>query len=225
MFLWFAGVVGCPAQVAPPANARDLLGAHNRVRASVGVPPLTWSAKLEAAAKQWADSLLASGQFTHRKQSDYGENLYDVRGARATAAQVAEMWAGEARNYDAASNTCRGGATCGHYTQMIWRTTKEVGCAVAGNPRREVWVCYYSPPGNWEGQSPLRGTLGRIDTSLGEFLEEASQIAITFPIRCAGRDQGEPTLASGVWAVGRRFRAAGRRPALLSTSASQGLYD
>ena len=151
VLLCFTGCAGAFAQ------ARDLLEAHNRIRASVGVPPLTWSAKLESAARQWADSLIASGQFTHRKQSEYGENLFEVRGARATAAEVADLWAGEARNYDAVHNTCRAGATCGHYTQMIWRSTKQVGCATGRGARREVWVCYYSPPGNWEGESPLDG--------------------------------------------------------------------
>jgi hypothetical protein len=43
-----------------------------------------------------------------------------------------------------------------HYTQMVWRDTKEVGCGIergGGHPFM-VLVCRYSPPGNWEGQKP-----------------------------------------------------------------------
>jgi hypothetical protein len=38
---------------------------------------------------------------------------------------------------------------------MVWSTTKEVGCGVARNSRREVWVCNYDPPGNYIGKRPF----------------------------------------------------------------------
>jgi hypothetical protein len=40
----------------------------------------------------------------------------------------------------------------GHYTQLIWRDTREVGCAITSNPRRDVLVCRYTPMGNITGQ-------------------------------------------------------------------------
>jgi len=40
----------------------------------------------------------------------------------------------------------------GHYTQMIWRNTTEVGCAVAERDDRQILVCRYSPPGNVRGE-------------------------------------------------------------------------
>jgi len=43
---------------------------------------------------------------------------------------------------------------CGHYTQIVWRDTKQVGCGVARDNRREIWVCNYDPPGNWVGHRP-----------------------------------------------------------------------
>jgi pathogenesis-related protein 1 len=102
----------------------------------------------------WADTLLARKQFIHRPDSSYGENLYDVTGATVTPAEVVKAWADEARDYDYKSNTCRARAVCGHYTQVIWNTTKQVGCAVARGGGREVWVCNYDPPGNWQGKRP-----------------------------------------------------------------------
>lgn len=114
---------------------------------------MSWSSQLESVAQKWADALIASGKFEHSPHSDYGENLFQIRGARTSATNVVEAWSAEARNYDRASHTCRAGAACGHYTQVVWRGTKQVGCASSSAAKREVWVCIYNPPGNWDGQS------------------------------------------------------------------------
>lgn len=137
---------------SPPALQRDMLAAHNAVRARVRMAPLTWSDRLAARSQDWADTLLARKQFAHRPNSTYGENLFEITGATATAEQVVNAWAAESQNYDYRSNRCRG--VCGHYTQIVWGSTKEVGCAVARGGGREVWVCDYDPPGNWVGQRP-----------------------------------------------------------------------
>ena len=153
---WILMLAGqCAAQVAPaaePKTAREMLQAHNQVRKQVGVGPLGWSEKLAAQARDWAGTLLSRGTFEHRPNLSYGQNLFTVTGATATAAQVVRTWAAESRNFDYASNRCKG--TCGHYTQIVWRNTREVGCAVARGGGREVWVCDYSPPGNMVGEKP-----------------------------------------------------------------------
>ena len=136
----------------PASVARDLLAAHNLVRARVGVAPLRWSDRLAARSKDWAETLVARKQFVHRPNSAYGENLFEIAGATAAATEVVQAWAGESRNYDHRSNRCR--SVCGHYTQIVWRDTREVGCAVARGGGREVWVCNYDPPGNWVGKRP-----------------------------------------------------------------------
>jgi pathogenesis-related protein 1 len=138
--------------IARPSLAREMLAAHNAVRARVGMAPLSWSARLAARSQDWADNLLARRQFVHRTNSTYGENLFEIIGATTSSAQVVKAWAEESRNYDYKSNRCRG--VCGHFTQMVWGDTKEVGCAVARGGGREVWVCGYDPPGNWVGRRP-----------------------------------------------------------------------
>lgn len=132
--------------------ARDMLAAHNEVRARLDVPPLRWSNRLAASAQDWAVRLLEEGQFYHRPHPVFGENLFEITGGRASADMVVSDWAGEARDYSYRANTCRG--VCGHYTQIIWNSTREVGCAVARDQSREVWVCNYDPPGNWVGERP-----------------------------------------------------------------------
>ncbi len=118
----------------------------------MGTAPLAWSERLAARAQEWADFLLASKKFVHRPNPIYGENLFEITGGGASAAEVVNDWAGESRDYDYKSNKCRG--VCGHYTQIVWSTTKEVGCGVARGGGREVWVCNYDPPGNWVGKRP-----------------------------------------------------------------------
>ncbi len=137
---------------APVSLGQAMLDAHNAVRARVGVPPLVWSTQLAEVARDWANHLIATGSFDHRRDSRYGENLYAISGGTASPAQVVAYWADEARGYDIRSNTCRG--VCGHYTQIVWGKTHAVGCAVATDLRREVWVCNYDPPGNIIGYRP-----------------------------------------------------------------------
>lgn len=159
LLILLAGIVGAqsrrPAEARLPTAAtlaRDMLASHNAVRARVGVAPLAWSARLAARSQDWADTLLAQKRFIHRPNSPYGENLFEIDGAAASAARVVNAWAAESRNYDYSSNRCHG--VCGHYTQIVWADTQEVGCAVARDGRREVWVCNYDPPGNWAGKRP-----------------------------------------------------------------------
>jgi pathogenesis-related protein 1 len=64
-------------------------------------------------------------------------------GGHATPAEVVDLWAKEARGNDIR-----------HYTQIVWRKTRAVGCAVATARRREVWVYNYDPPGNVIGYRP-----------------------------------------------------------------------
>ncbi len=98
--------------------------------------------------------MLASGRFAHRTKSQYGENLFEIRGARAAPSEVVTAWADEAKDYDATRNACRTWRVCGHDTQVVWGNTAKVGGVVARRGAREVWVCNYDPPGNRAGERP-----------------------------------------------------------------------
>lgn len=143
-----------PAQPGGSARslATELLAPQNAVRASVGEAPLEWSDRLADAAQVWAAHLAATGQFAHYQGDPYGENLYEITGGSASPQEVVDAWADEARYYDIATNSCT--SVCGHYTQIVWRSTRAVGCGVAGGGDREVWVCEYDPPGNVIGFRP-----------------------------------------------------------------------
>jgi pathogenesis-related protein 1 len=133
-----------------------IVDAHNAVRANVAppanppLPPLTWNPAAAAVAAEWASGCVF-GHNPELGQLMLGENVFMTSGT-ATPEQVVGLWASEVADYDYASNSCSD--VCGHYTQIVWRDTTSVGCGVATCPQGEIWVCDYSPPGNYVGQKP-----------------------------------------------------------------------
>ena len=138
----------------PPATQRDLVAAQNALREKVGVPPLTWSDDLAKVAQQYAENLMIRGTFVHSNDRRYGENLYMISGPGASASpfEVITAWGSESAFYQYRSNSCSD--VCGHYTQIVWKETKAVGCGSAQNADREIWVCNYAPFGNIVGEKP-----------------------------------------------------------------------
>lgn len=139
-----------------------ILAAHNRERAAIGVPALAWDAKLAADAKRWADALAATGAFEHSPADPtdpevQGENLWaGTKGAWAPEEMVG-LWIAEKRDYRPgvfpAVSKSGDLAKVGHYTQVIWRKTRKVGCALARGAREDVLVCRYSEGGNVLGEA------------------------------------------------------------------------
>ncbi len=146
---------GKPASSSRPLGerefSREMLHAHNDVRAGAGLPPLQWSSELAGFAQKWAASLIANNRTAHNTRTSYGENIL-ATGLGSTPTSVVTEWASESRAYTYRTNTCNG--DCGHYTQLVWRNTRRVGCAMAHNSQREVWVCSYDPAGNFKGEWP-----------------------------------------------------------------------
>ncbi len=147
------------AMPAPSFEAR-ILAAHNAERARVGSPPLAWSPDLARDAAAWARRLAATGQFEHADempgQPPQGENLWmGTRGAFPPEAMVGG-WIAERRlfvdgRFPSVSRT--GDWTdVGHYTQLIWSRTRDVGCARVANRDDDYLVCRYFPAGNVIGQ-------------------------------------------------------------------------
>ncbi len=140
---------------------------HNRYRAEVGVPPVRWSNIVEKSSEEWAIHLARSEglRMVHANfRNSYGENLSGGPGIWRTDgdAYTALEWAvisfgNEKKNYRGVPiSPDNGFYRYGHYTQMVWRTTTEIGCAVA---KREdipgyIAVCRYNPAGNIIGQKP-----------------------------------------------------------------------
>lgn len=139
-----------------------ILSTHNKARAEVGVPPLRWSPALAASAQTWADHLAASGRFEHapeNPQTPQGENLWAGTRGRFAPEAMAAAWIAEKQHFRPGlfpDNSKTGRVEdVGHYTQLVWRETREVGCALASGRREDVLVCRYAEAGNYRGERPF----------------------------------------------------------------------
>jgi len=153
-----------PNWPAPAARGEALLrnsvlAAHNKARLEFGVPAVSWSQELAAGALAHAQYMAGTGIYGHdqtpgrRKKS--GENLWrGQRGLYSYNVMVGVMLE-EAKYFrpGAFPDVSRTGdwSQVAHYTQIIWPTTTEVGCALASSATTDYFVCRYAPTGNKDG--------------------------------------------------------------------------
>lgn len=139
-----------------------LLAAHNRERSAAGIAPLAWNAALAADAREFAAELAATNSFNHSAEdpdNPVGENLFaGTTGYYAPEAMVG-AWVEEKQHYKPGvfPNNSKTGKLedVGHYTQLMWRDTGSVGCAVVPGDDLEFLVCRYTQVGNVEGERPF----------------------------------------------------------------------
>jgi uncharacterized protein YkwD len=137
---------------APSGEAQAFIEAHNRVRAKHCAGPLAWSPTLAQVAQQWANSLRDKGCMFGHSNGSYGENLAAGSIGMLDPGAVVKMWYDEGQQYKFPN----GGFSMqtGHFTQVVWRGTTQVGCGRSQCKGMDIWVCEYDPAGNWEGQYP-----------------------------------------------------------------------
>jgi hypothetical protein len=135
-----------------------VLNQHNAYRSELKLPPLAWSAALASDALAWGRQLVKGNRGQHDPQVralNEGENLWWGTADAFSYSQMVDGWGSEKKDFvfgrfpDCKS---RHSAVVGHYTQMIWRNTRSLGCALIGNGRTDFLVCRYAPPGNIEGE-------------------------------------------------------------------------
>lgn len=139
-----------------------ILAAHNRERGGSGLAPLEWSADLAQEAGRWAATLAATQRFEHERSGRAdasGENLWAGTHGRFTLEQMVDAWLVERIHYKPGTfpdNSRTGNvADVGHYTQIMWRRTRELGCAIVQGEKEDLLVCRYRPAGNVLGDRPF----------------------------------------------------------------------
>merc|ERR1711971_1264935 len=72
--------------------------------------------------------------------------------AQEQAQGAVDNWYSEIKDYTYGKEPSTGGSEIGHFTQVVWKGSTEVGVGVAQEGSTVVVVANYSPPGNVRGQ-------------------------------------------------------------------------
>ncbi|KAL5103140.1 Peptidase inhibitor 15 [Taenia crassiceps] len=160
----------------------QILEYHLRIREKVW-PPATnmqlmkYSMHLEHLADYWASRCVFkhpdSRYFPH--YHEVGQNLAIFGARKPTFTEAVCGYAAEEKNFFYYNRTCRG--KCGHYTQIIWASTNQLGCAMRRcDGIRSDWdnpqylsVCQYLPEGNKYRQRPYEYGRSCSGCSEGQF--------------------------------------------------------
>ena len=144
--------------IATPGFQDQVLSIHNAARAEAGLPGLMWNAMLASQAADYAAELASSGRFEHAAFDDRfgnGENLWRGTRGRFPVSFMLGTFVEEKRYFRKGQfpdvSTTGNWMDVGHYTQIIWPATTEVGCAMASNASDDYLVCRYAPTGNVNG--------------------------------------------------------------------------
>ncbi|KAI7876939.1 PR-1 protein [Lichtheimia hyalospora FSU 10163] len=125
-----------------PTDPNQIVQLHNRFRAQHGAPPLKWDNTLAQYAQNWSNGC----KFTH-SGGNYGENL--AWGYKSWEEAITH-WYDEEKKYD--YNSQKMAVPTGHFSQVVWVGTTNVGCGVSDCPNGPIYTCSYSPPGNAPGK-------------------------------------------------------------------------
>ena len=132
----------------------EILENHNYHRKRHQVDILVRNAEIEAVAQSYSDHLAEIDEMKHSGNKKYGENLFYCwasRGICVSGKTSSQSWYDEVKDYDYdnpgfAMNT-------GHFTQLVWKGSKQIGCGASCNNSNKCYVtCNYYPPGNYIGQ-------------------------------------------------------------------------
>ncbi len=144
-------------------DAKLILNHHNEARASLGIPPLTWNNEISSYAQEWANYLVFKNKnkIEHRSTlgkntRDYGENIFSgLPYDYYSVLSASEAWLEEKSIYIYQPLSYSNFHKTGHYSQMIWNTTKQIGVGVAkGTDGSIIVVANYYPAGNIIGLKP-----------------------------------------------------------------------
>eukprot|EP00371_Babesia_bovis_P002864 XP_001611511.1 SCP-like extracellular protein family protein [Babesia bovis T2Bo] len=133
-----------------------MLAALNDRREFHSSPSLKWNADLATSARNMASELSRriNCQLPLYYREELGTNYLSADLEHFSESLAAEFWYEGHLDYDfEKGGPLNRNPNVLSFTQMVWRSTREVGCAVACcDGRQVVLVCRFHPPGNIQGQ-------------------------------------------------------------------------
>ncbi|XP_007546022.1 PREDICTED: cysteine-rich venom protein TEL1-like isoform X2 [Poecilia mexicana] len=143
----------------------EIVNKHNTLRRGVqptasNMMKMSWNKEAATNAEKWA----ATCSMKHSPASSRvistsgcGENLY-MASFKNSWSNAIQAWYNEVANFRYGVGSINGGVV-GHYTQVVWATSKNIGCAMAYCPNstyKYFYVCHYCPPGNYNLTNPYK---------------------------------------------------------------------
>ncbi|KAM9860553.1 C-type lectin domain family 18 member A-like [Aulostomus maculatus] len=143
----------------------QIVAQHNRLRSRVkpmaaNMQKMEWDEELASLAKERA-TLCHTGDPPQQPPafSHTGWNTHLSAPGVSSFSDIIDVWFKEGKDFLSLSGQCRENTTCHHYTQLVWATSRHVGCASQLCQRegdlRDLFVCAYYPGGNWEVKGQL----------------------------------------------------------------------
>lgn len=132
------------------SNIKLYVDEHNRYRNIHHSPPVIWNTTVEKAAASWVSNC----KFAHDSKRSWGENLYMLPGTiapqytRQMIKSAIHLWYREVATYNYSAPVYN------HFTQVVWKSTKTIGCSYKRCNEFVLLSCKYYPPGNYKGQFP-----------------------------------------------------------------------
>ncbi|KAK4872975.1 hypothetical protein RN001_015004 [Aquatica leii] len=138
--------------------ALEVLKIHNEYRRKHGVPDLKLNKEICQFAKEWADQCSKTTNMAHRPNNSYGENIFYMYSSDFShvplARDVVKTWYDEVKDYVFGAETIKYNTL--HFTQLVWKSTTELGVGMAKNSKGQTYVvANYSPRGNILSQFTL----------------------------------------------------------------------
>ncbi|CAG7818915.1 unnamed protein product [Allacma fusca] len=152
------------AQVATDFNwIRQSISRHNQFRYYHSAPPLRFNISLCQISQAYANRMARENLWGHNynvlNKYGLGENLakYTQSGSKryVNSSVSVDLWYREIGDYDFRSGRPLYNRAVGHFTQLVWRSTYQMGTAFAirrqGNRNVVFVVANYYPRGNVNG--------------------------------------------------------------------------
>ena len=134
---------------------KNILSDHNYHRKRHQVGNLVRNSEIESIAQGYTQTIAASGNVKHSgntyKGTKLGENIfwYLSGSVTLTGTDASQSWYSEIKDYD--YNNPGFSSAIGHFTQLVWKGSNEIGCGASCGVYCVI-TCNYYPPGNYLGQ-------------------------------------------------------------------------
>ncbi|MFC6267111.1 CAP family protein [Frigoriflavimonas asaccharolytica] len=167
LFVFIFLLMTINAQQNPAINVEEKLSTiqkealefHNNTRKDLGIPPLSWSSEISEYSQEWANYIAKNGcELTHRTPNtqngkNYGENIGWSSDPSYNLIDASKAWHSEIQFFKNETLNDNNWYKAGHYSQMVWRNTTQMGMGIAKCSNGSIIVvANYNPPGNYMGQ-------------------------------------------------------------------------